>query len=93
MGQLEQMVDSDVTIEGTARNAAGGAVVLTADRTPVYIDGLGEWNRATDGKQVRAKGTLRRRGADQTQGANGEQNHGFPGERFVLEGPSWSAVS
>ena len=90
MSDLESQVDQQVTIEGTARNAAGGAVVLTADRTPVYVAGLGSWDRATDGKHVKAKGTLRKAGGQQVVNAKGEHSHGFPGERFVLEQPSWT---
>ena len=92
MADLKGQIDRDVTVEGTARNAAGGAVVLTDDRTPVYIDGLESWDRATDGKHVRAKGTLRRRGGQQTVNAKGEHSHGFPGERYVLEKPTWSVA-
>ena len=92
MSDLNQQVDREVTIEGTARNAAGGAVVLTDDRTPVYVDGLEAWDRKTDGKKVKAKGTLRRRGGQQTVNAQGEHSHGIPGERYVLEKPTWSVA-
>jgi hypothetical protein len=92
MATLEQMVDKAVTIDGTARNAAGGAVVLTDDRTPVYVDGLAEWDRAVDGKKVRAKGTLRKRDGGSLQNAKGEYSHGVPGARFVLEQPSWTVA-
>jgi hypothetical protein len=92
MSALTQQVDREVTIEGTARNAAGGAVVLTDDRTPVYIDGLESWDRKVDGKKVKAKGTLRKRGGQQVVNDKGEHSHGFPGERYVLEKPSWSVA-
>jgi hypothetical protein len=89
---LPQMIDRDVTIEGTARNAAAGAVVVTDDATPIYIDGLEAWDRALNGKKVRAKGTLRQRNAGALVNAKGEHSHGVPGDRFVLEQPSWSAA-
>lgn len=92
MTDLQQLVDNDVTIEGTARNAAAGAVVLTDDRTPIYIDGLDAWDRATDGKKVRAKGKLRKRNAGPLVNTKGEHSHGVPGDRFVLEQPSWSVA-
>jgi hypothetical protein len=87
---LQDKVDSKVTIEGTARNAALGAVVLTDDRTPVYVDGLESWDRATDGKKVSASGMLGKCGGDQLVNAAGEYRHGVPGDRFVLEQPSWT---
>ena len=86
---LQSKVGRQVTIEGTARNAAAGAVVLTDDRTPIYVDGLERWDRATDGKKVSASGTLRKRGGDQVVNDRGEYRHGTPGDRFVLEQPSW----
>jgi hypothetical protein len=90
VADLTQMIDRDVSLEGTARNAAGGAVVLTDDRTPVYIAGLESWDRATDGKKVKAKGKLRRLGGQPVVNSQGEHSHGFPSDRFVLEQASWT---
>lgn len=87
---LEQQVGSQVTIEGTARNAMAGAVVLTADRTPVYVDGLERWDGAFDGKKISASGTLRKRGADDVVAGNGEQASGIGADHFVLEQPTWA---
>jgi hypothetical protein len=87
---LEQMIDSKVTINGVARNAAAGAVVLTEDRTPVYVEGLERWDRTLDGKQVSATGTLRREAGDQVVNAKGEYSTGIASGRFVLEGPTWA---
>lgn len=87
---LEQKINSKVTIEGVARNAAAGAVVLTDDRTPVYVAGLERWDRAFDGKNVSASGTLRREAGDDVVNAKGEHSHGIPDGRFVLEAPTWT---
>jgi len=87
---LEQQVGTQVTIEGTARNAMAGAVVLTADRTPVYVDGLERWDGQFDGKKISASGTLRKRGADDVVAANGDQASGIGGDHFVLEQPTWA---
>jgi len=87
---LDQQVGTKVTIRGTARNAAAGAVVLTDDRTPVYVAGLDRWDRATDGKQISASGTLRKVGGDPVVNDRGEHSHGVPGDRFVLEQPTWT---
>lgn len=87
---LEQKVGSQVTIEGTARNAMAGAIVMTADRTPVYVDGLERWDGAFNGKLISATGTLRKRGPDDVVAANGEQASGIATEHFVLEQPTWA---
>ena len=87
---LEQQIDTQVTIEGTARNAMAGAVVLTADRTPVYVDGVESWDGSVDGKQISASGTLRRRAGDDVVNANGEHASGISGPHFVLEQPTWT---
>jgi hypothetical protein len=89
---FERMVGNPVTIDGTARNAAGGAVVLTDDRTPIYIDGLQSWDKNTDGKKIKVKGTLAKRGPDKVVNDKGEHAHGFADDRFVLEKPSWTVV-
>ncbi|MBM4393337.1 MAG: hypothetical protein FJ090_19625 [Deltaproteobacteria bacterium] len=87
---LDQQVGTQLTIEGTARNAMAGAVVLTADRTPIYVDGLERWDLAFDGKRVSACGTLRKRGGDDVVDASGVQSTGISGDHFVLEQPSWT---
>lgn len=89
---LDEKLGTQITIEGTARNAMAGAVVLTADRTPVYVQGLERWDRAVDGKRVRASGMLRKRGADAVVDAHGAQASGFPGDHYVLETPTWTAL-
>lgn len=87
---LDQKVGTHVTIEGTARNAMAGAVVLTADRTPIYVDGLERWDGAFDGKKISASGTLRKRGGDDVVNDAGEHASGIAGSHFVLEQPSWA---
>ncbi len=87
---LDSKIDSQVTIEGTARNAMAGAVVMTADRTPVYVDGLERWDSAFDGKKINATGTLRKRSPDDVVAGNGEQSSGIASAHFVLEQPTWA---
>lgn len=87
---LEQKVGTQVTIDGTARNAMAGAVVLMPDRTPVYVEGLDSWDDATDGKKISASGTLRKRGGDDVVANSGEQRSGIAGDHFVLEQPTWT---
>ena len=87
---LDQKVGTQVTVQGTARNAMAGAVVLTDDRTPVYVEGLERWDSSFDGKKVNASGTLRKRGGDDVVNDRGEHSSGIAGDHFVLEQPTWA---
>ncbi|MBM4387421.1 MAG: hypothetical protein FJ088_06745, partial [Deltaproteobacteria bacterium] len=49
------------SLEGTARNAALGAVIVMDKGTPIYIEGLAEWPADFLGKRVKAKGILRQK--------------------------------
>ena len=90
-GSLAQHVGQQATISGTARNAMAGAVVLTEDRTPVYIAGLERWDDSFDGSEVRVSGTLVRGSAapQASTNAQGEVSHGMEGDNFVLQGAKW----
>ena len=88
---LDQNVDTKVTIEGTAENAKAGAAV-TVGSVPVYVSGLDRWDAATDGKRVSVTGTLRKKGGQPVVNAKGEHSTGNPNSRFVIEAPSWSVV-
>ena len=94
--QLDSMLDKKATITGVAGNARMGAVVLTDDRTPIYIDGLESW-ADTDlaGQQVEVSGTLRSRSLapQATVDADGAVSHGMDGaSSYVLENASWKAA-
>jgi hypothetical protein len=90
MMRLDLKVGTQVTIEGTARNAMAGAIVLTADRTPIYVAGLERWDSQFDGKKVSASGTLQKRGGDDVDDASREHSSGIGGTHFVLEQPTWT---
>lgn len=92
---LQEQVDKDAVIVGTARDARTGAVVLTEDRTPVYIAGLDSWERSLSGAQVRVRGVLRHRALIPVAqvAEDGAVSHGMDGAVYVLEGASWSVVA
>jgi hypothetical protein len=83
-----------VTIEGTARNAALGAVIVKKSNEPVYIDGLTEWPPDALGKPVRAKGVLKEKklAPDPVVDEKGNISHGMAGLATVLEKAEWSVV-
>ncbi|MEM9491334.1 MAG: hypothetical protein AAGC55_19465 [Myxococcota bacterium] len=83
-------VGQTVTIHGTAYDARAGAIVELADRTPIYIKGLREWESALEGKPVEVTGLLNERPSPMAKRpADGMQAHGLPGATYVLDNPSW----
>ena len=92
--KLDPLVGKSVTLRGTARNAQLGAVLLTPDRTPVYIAGLEEWAPALDGQTLDVTGTLTRRklAPDPTVDADGGISHGVAGTNYVVDDARWGNV-
>lgn len=92
--RLSQMVGQKVTLDGTARNAHQGAVLVTDDE-PVYIDGLESWSGKFSNQRVRVTGKLEQRSIAPTPvtGPGGEVSHGIEGDSYVLENASWALAS
>lgn len=90
----DNQLDQEVTVSGCARDAFMGAVVLTEDRTPIYVDGLREWDEDIEGEDIQATGVLRRRSLapDPVVDEDGAVSHGAEGTNYVLEGASWDRV-
>ena len=78
-----------MTIRGTSQNASHGAVVITESDTPVYINGIQEWDNCIVGKPIIVTGTLRRRSLvpKVSSSANGEVSHGIDGKSYILDNP------
>ncbi len=89
MSSLDQKVGQQVTIAGKAANASMGAIVET-ESLPVYLDGVERWHRDVHGKQVKVTGTLRKISSGPLVNDKGEYSHGVPGDRFVIEKPTWT---
>ena len=89
--RLDATLDQVTTVAGTARQAMLGAVVLTADRTPVYIAGLPEWDDDRSGEPIEVTGLLRRRSLapDPTVDEDGAVSHGIEGTQYVLDDATW----
>jgi len=89
--KLEALLDQPVTLAGVARNARLGAVLLTPERTPVYVAGLDEWPDELDGASLSATGVLRSRklAPDPAIDAQGGVSHGVVGNNYVLEDADW----
>jgi hypothetical protein len=86
---------ADITIQGTARNAMAGALVVLSDHTTIYVLGLDEWDDATHRATVRVTGTLTRSelAPDPEVNDKGEHSTGMQGKVTVLAGARWELVS
>lgn len=91
----ETNIDRQVTVRGLAQNAKLGAVVLTEEDIPIYIDRLAEWDSSIYEKPVVAIGVLRRRSLapEPAVGSNGEISAGISRESYVLENSTWRSIS
>lgn len=49
----------ETTLSGKAYNAKAGAVLMIDEDTPVYIEGMREWDKNLIGKTVELTGVLR----------------------------------
>ena len=90
--KVDELVGKRVTIEGTARDAKGGAVLLTTDGEPVYIGGLDSWPEELFGKPVVVSGRLVRRQylPEATVDESGAWSQGTTGgQQLVLEEAAW----
>ncbi len=85
------MHDQELTLQGTARNAHAGALVVLSDRRTIYVGGLQEWPEALDRKTVRVTGVLRRRklAPDPEVNSKGEVSHGMQGSVTVVDDATW----
>jgi hypothetical protein len=73
-------------VEGTARSAKAGAVIVRSDGTPVYVLGVSRWPADLEGRQVGASGELRQRKLlDDPRTDAGELRQGGEGQSWVLE--------
>ena len=85
------VIGQKVTLRGTARNAKGGAVLLTSNNVPCYIEHLDCWPEDLDGKQIVATGTLREKKLipDPFIAPDGAISQGAIGDQKVLEDAQW----
>jgi hypothetical protein len=78
-----------VTLRGTARTAAAGAIVSVAGE-PVYVDGLDRWSEEVEGKSIEVTGVLRLRESGLPAPPEGEAPmHGLVDDTFVLDDAEW----
>ncbi|MFX0101718.1 MAG: hypothetical protein ACFFCS_19290 [Candidatus Hodarchaeota archaeon] len=56
---IKEKIGQRASLIGVARNAKGGAVLVTENDGPIYIIGLESWPDDTLGKTVRMEGILK----------------------------------
>ncbi len=90
--KLEKLLGKKVTLLGTARDAKGGAVLVTAQGEPIYIKNLDFWPQEIEGKQVSATGVLKDEKfiPDPIIDKNGGISTGATGTQYVLEKAKYS---
>ena len=89
--ELESLVGQDVTLNGIARDAKGGAVLVIEETAPVYIEGLASWTLELLGMKISVSGLLKKEKIipDPVIGENGGISQGAVGTQFVLNKAEW----
>lgn len=84
---IEKTIGQKITILGIAKDAKGGAVLLTSDNGPIYIKGLDSWPMELFDKQIKATGVLKEEKfiPDPVIDENGSISTGAYGDQLVLE--------
>lgn len=82
---LEPHLGEQVTLTGTALNAALGAIV-SLDGRPVYVAGLRGWPEAVAGREITLTGRLVFRGAPDPEGPVVHKR----GDTYAVEDASWT---
>jgi len=76
-----------VTLHGIARDAKGGAVLITAEKIPIYVEDIASWPPELHYKQITAIGVLKKKKfiPDPKIDKNGGISQGAIGMQLVLE--------
>jgi len=85
--ELEKLLGQKVTLLGTAKDAKGGAVLITANGDVIYLKELDSWSSELLDKQVSVSGLLNKEKLipDPVVDKNGAFRSGAFGFQFVLE--------
>ena len=88
------MINRRVTLNGTAFNALGGAVVADSDgEWLVYVDGLEWWDDDDYGGNVEITGLLVRESiAPDPVVKHGRHTHGAVGKALIIRDATWRFV-
>ena len=84
---IEKSIGQKITILGIAKDAKGGAVLLTSNKEPIYIKGLDSWPTELFDKQLKVTGVLKEEKfiPDPVIDEDGSISTGAYGDQLVLE--------
>ncbi len=93
--KLEKFIGQKITLIGTAKDAKGGAVIITTDTHVIYIKGLDFWSSELLDKHVSVSGLLKQEKfiPDPVLSKNGGISCGAIGEQLVLEKAEYSKTT
>ena len=87
------MVGKEITLTGIAKNARAGAVLLTKDNVPYYIEGVESWDDDIMDKRIEVSGTLKIETlAGDLQNEKGEWTAGMSGDKLTIVNPTWKVI-
>jgi len=83
---IEKSIGQKITILGIAKDAKGGAVLLTSGKVAIYIKGLDSWPPELFNKQLKVTGMLKEEKfiPDPIIDENGSISTGAYGDQLVL---------
>ena len=90
--ELEKLIGQKVNLNGTAKDAKGGAVLITPEGYVIYIRGLESWSSELLDKHISVSGLLKKEKLipDPTIDENGAISTGATGDQLVLENSEYS---
>jgi len=93
--ELKKLIGQKVTLLGTAKDAKGGAVLITTDEHVIYIKGLDFWSSELLNEQISVSGLLKKENfiPDPVIDEDGAISCGAFGEDYVLEKAEYSKTT
>ncbi|WP_280362678.1 hypothetical protein [Nocardia wallacei] len=90
---LEEYLNTPVTLYGIAENSMAGAVLVCGPDSHVFIDGLAEWSEDEKLRAIELDGLLVREGddADLEPDEAGIVSHGI-GSHYVVKEATWEVI-
>ena len=92
--ELKKLIGQKVTLHGTAKDAKGGAVLITTDEHVIYIKCLDFWSSKLLNKQISVSGVLNKEKLipDPVIDEDGAISCGAFGEYYVLENAEYNRL-
>jgi len=89
------MNNQEITVNGTARNGKGNAMIVTKERINYYINGLDSWEPAVDGKEISVTGILvvETLTEEDLKNEAGEWKQGVAGDRKIITKARWQLTT